>query len=329
MKLKIDNDIKHIEIEYCPVMQFCGSNIIEKNRIIEIIRKYFSCSKYMEYEGMLECKISLDNDEIGRKTFELYYVAEAEDLINSIKLNKTSMVAKLVKNYIAEFECQEFMQKIDDELMQICNLINNEISQLGDIQLRYEMSELWDMVQKSSIVPYNYNEYLENKSGNELVNIYLNSLEKSLEIFPERTLVIFRDLDHLVKKSEYCDLVYRMKNISDNYDVHFIISSSIDGYCWLKNRLETGVTVFNDVIYGIPDMYHIKEFIENNYPYNRKLEYDELIEMLQNVIHKIGGKGKLVSISDLVILKLINESLAINECITKSPVEQEISFLLT
>lgn len=329
MKLKIDNDIKHIEIEYCSVMQFCGSNIIEKNRIIEIIRKYFSCSKYMEYEGILECRISLDNDEIGRKTFELYYSAEAEDLINSIKLNKTSMVARLVKNYITEFECQEFMQKIDDELMQICNLINNEISQLGDIQLRYEMSELWDMVQKSSIVPYNDNEYLENKSGNELVNIYLNSLEKSLEIFPERTLVIFRDLDHLVKKSEYCDLVYRMKNISDNYDVHFIISSSIDGYCWLKNGLETGVTVFNDVIYGIPDMYHIKEFIENNYPYNRELEYDELIEMLQNVIHKIGGKGKLVSISDLVILKLINESLAINECITKSPVEQEISFLLT
>lgn len=55
----------------------------------------------MEYEGILECRISLDNDEIGRKTFELYYVAEAEDLINSIKLNKTSMVAKLVKNYIA------------------------------------------------------------------------------------------------------------------------------------------------------------------------------------------------------------------------------------
>lgn len=97
----------------------------------------------------------------------------------------------------------------------------------------------------------------------------------------------------------------------------------------LSQLLETGVTVFNDVIYGIPDMYHIKEFIENNYPYNRELEYDELIEMLQNVIHKIGGKGELVSISDLVILKLINESLAINECITKSPVEQEISFLLT
>lgn len=66
---------------------------------------------------MLECKISLDNDEIGRKTFELYYVAEAEDLINSIKLNKTSMVAKLVKNYIAEFECQEFMQKL---MMNLC-----------------------------------------------------------------------------------------------------------------------------------------------------------------------------------------------------------------
>ena len=213
---------------------------------------------------------------------------------------------------------------ISEELSmdEIYTVLLNELKHRG-------MSELWDMVQKSSIVPYNDNEYLENKSGNELVNIYLNSLEKSQEIFPERTLVIFRDLDHLVKKSEYCDLVYRMKNISDNYDVHFIISSSIDGYCWLKNGLETGVTVFNDVIYGIPDMYHIKEFIENNYPYNRELEYDELIEMLQNVIHKIGGKGELVSISDLVILKLINESLAINECITKSPVEQEISFLLT
>lgn len=66
----------------------------------------------MEYEGILECRISLDNDEIGRKTFELYYVAEAEDLINSIKLNKTSMVAKLVKNYIAGKSITEQLEKL-------------------------------------------------------------------------------------------------------------------------------------------------------------------------------------------------------------------------
>lgn len=42
---------------------------------------------------------------------------------------------------------------------------------------------------KSSIVPYNDNEYLENKSGNELVNIYLNSLEKAWKYFLKELLL--------------------------------------------------------------------------------------------------------------------------------------------
>lgn len=90
--------------------------------------------------------------------------------------------------------------KIDDELIQIYNMINKEIAQLGDIRLKYEMSELWDMVQKSSVVPYKDDKFLENKSERELVNIFLNSLEKKLEISPERTLVIFKNLDHLIEK---------------------------------------------------------------------------------------------------------------------------------
>mgnify|MGYP000783419815 FL=1 len=154
MKMKIDNNVKSIEIEYNQVMQFCGFNVNEKNKVIEAIKKYFNGSKYMEYEKNFECNISLDNDEIGRKTFDLYYVAETDDLINSIKIGKTSIVAKLIKNYIAGFECQGYMQKIDDELIQIYNIINKEIAQLGDVRLKYAMSELWDMVQKSSIVPH-------------------------------------------------------------------------------------------------------------------------------------------------------------------------------
>lgn len=328
MKMKINNNVKIIEIEYNQVMQFCGFNVNEKNKVIETIKKYFIGSKYMEYEKDFECKISLDNDEIGRKTFDLYYVAETDDLINSIKIGKTSIVAKLIKNYIAGFECQGYMQKIDDELIQIYNMINKEIAQLGDIRLKYEMSELWDMVQKSSVVPYKDDKFLENKSERVLVNIFLNSLEKKLEISPERTLVIFKNLDHLIEKNDYCDLVYRMKDISDNYDIHFIVSTSIDGYCALKNGLETGVTIFNSIIYGMPDMYHIKEYIESNYPFNRKFEYDELMNMLQKVIHRIGKCSELLNVSDLVIYKLINESLAIKERIIELPVQQEISFLL-
>ena len=160
------------------------------------------------------------------------------------------------------------------------------------------------------------------------MNIFLNSLEKKLELSPERTLVIFKNLDHLIEKNDYCDLIYRMKDISDNYDIHFIVSTSIDGYCALRNGLETGVTIFNSIIYGMPDIYHIKEYIESNYPFNRKFGYDELMGILQKVIHRIGKCGELINASDLVIYKLINESLAIKESITEPPVQQEISFLL-
>ena len=50
--------------------------------------------------------------------------------------------------------------------------------------------------------------------------------------------------------------------------------------------------------------------------------------ILQKVIHRIGKCGELINASDLVIYKLINESLAIKESITEPPVQQEISFLL-
>ena len=78
----------------------------------------------------------------------------------------------------------------------------------------------------------------------------------------------------------------------------------------------------------MPDMYHIKEYIESNYPFNRKFEYDELMDMLQKVVHRIGKCSELLNVSDLVIYKLINESLAIKERIIELPVQQEISFLL-
>ena len=50
MKMKINNNVKIIEIEYNQVMQFCGFNVNEKNKVIEAIKKYFNGSKYMEYE---------------------------------------------------------------------------------------------------------------------------------------------------------------------------------------------------------------------------------------------------------------------------------------
>lgn len=38
MKMKINNNVKIIEIEYNQVMQFCGFNVNEKNKVIETIK---------------------------------------------------------------------------------------------------------------------------------------------------------------------------------------------------------------------------------------------------------------------------------------------------
>ena len=77
-------------------------------------------------------------------------------------------------------------------------LINEDLSHLGDIELTYAVSDVWDMVQKSNVVG-NGQTSLEDKNNFELFTIFLNLIGHVMEINPRKLLIIVENIDHLSK----------------------------------------------------------------------------------------------------------------------------------
>ena len=51
-----------------------------------------------------------------------------------------------------KFDWQLHLRTIDEELEEMFQLINKDLSHLGDVELTYAVSDVWDMVQKSNVV---------------------------------------------------------------------------------------------------------------------------------------------------------------------------------
>lgn len=85
--------------------------------------------------------------------------------------------------------------------------------------------------------------------------------------------------------------------------------TSIDGYVGCDKELCHGITIFGDVDFQMPEFDEISKYIEDNYPYNKKLSEKHLRADLTKIIHRIGQKEFMSSIEENVICKLINQSL--------------------
>lgn len=70
-----------------------------------------------------------------------------------------------------KFDWQLHLRTIDEELEEMFQLINKDLSHLGDVELTYAVSDVWDMVQKSNVVG-NGQTSLEDKNNFELFTIF-------------------------------------------------------------------------------------------------------------------------------------------------------------
>ena len=86
------NDRLELNIE-C-ITQLCGINVQKKNNIIQNIVKYFSNTKYAEYEDKDDCVFKIDDEVVGRKYYTTYYIANISDLISNIQISKNSIMKK-------------------------------------------------------------------------------------------------------------------------------------------------------------------------------------------------------------------------------------------
>jgi len=326
LKLQVSQGTYQYDIELQQVTQLVGLNIKKKNYIIKSIVKYFSSSKYADYEVDLIDNIKLDMQEVGRKYFDVIYIKSREDILSFLKITKTSLLMKYINLAISEYDIQLEMQNIDEALEKIFIQINDSID--SNIMIQYDMDDIFNMVQQSK-VKNKYDGELEELESIELLKSLFELIEKLQFINPKKQFIIIEDIDHLLDYSEYLILYKMVKSLVEKRDVWVMFTSSTDKFAVIDPEYISGINVINDIIYNFPEIDRLKEFIEEEYPCYIKMSDDEIQEMILPIIHKIGETDDKNNPRSRVVLKLINSSNCIKYKENIALNSMENSFLLT
>ena len=78
--------------------------------------------------------------------------------------------------------------------------------------MTYEVSNLWEMVQKSNVTGRGQS-VLDDKSNYELLVIFLNLLEEILKSNPKKMMVLIENMDHFLIRDEYKSVLDKMCDI--------------------------------------------------------------------------------------------------------------------
>lgn len=326
MKIDVTEYEKRYTFELTAVTQLCGQNIVKKTYILESLRRYFGTYRYQEEKNKWRDNVKVDDKLVGRKFFTVLSVNGISEILTMIKWSKQSLMVEYVKKLIQRFDCQTHLDMINDELEKIFQMMNEEINQLGDIELVYTTSDVWDMVQKSSVTGHN-EALLEDKTNYELLVIFLNLMEQVIEVNPKKMLVIIENIDHLVSRKEYVDILEKIQDIGMKYDVYFILSTSIDGYVRCDRALCPGISIWGDTDFQMPEFDEVLKYIHENYPCNKELSEKRMRDDLGKIIHRIGQKEFLCSVEENVVCKLINRSMMLYEKWKDVENAAEIAFL--
>lgn len=326
MKVDVTEYEKQYTFALEPVTQLCGQNIVKKTYIMESLRRYFSTYKYREEKNKWRDNVKINDEVVGRKYFSVLSISGMADLLQMIKWSKQSLMTEYVKQLIQKFNGQVYLRAINDELDGLFQMLNEDINRLGDIELTYDISEMWDMVQKSNITGTEQT-LLEDKSNYELFLIFMNLIEAVMISNPRKMLIIIENMDHFLSKEEYGNIIERMRYIATKFDIQFIVSISLEGYVRVDKELCTGITVFGDCDFQMPEYEKISKYVHENYPCYKQFSEEQIQNMLENIIQRVGEKDFLSTVEENIICKLINRTLMIDEGWSGTECMPEIAFL--
>jgi len=307
MRLTIKNFKKSYEVGLEKVNQWCGSNVIRKNEILKMLSKYFSKSKYVEWEEKIRCDVFCGKEKLGREYFEIYNVDSREQFISQLKIGKNTLLMKYILNKILmSFDIETDMEKINDLLMRIYENINNELfSSFENFSIDFESSNLFEIMQESVAC---------NKNG-ENIN-YLSTYE-----------LIINYIDHMINQQEYRKIFEYSKTISEKSDINFLFTISLDGYCVVDKEDFESITIINDEEFIMPEYNRVADYIEKNYPIYRESDYQWVEYNLENCINKIGVSNQSVDLGINIILCILNRSLNVDNKVKYKTNNIELNFL--
>lgn len=191
----------------------------------------------------------------------------------------------------------------------MCLRINKDLGEsIGGLEMTYSLASVWDMIQKSELQAID-DGYIENKNGVELINIYLSLLIELLKNNPEKQLIIFENIDHMISVEEYKNVVNRCTQIAYEYDLYFMFTTSLSNYVTITDELIEGITVFNDEVFTFPEIERVCQYINDNYPFCKVFDIVDICIKLEKICHKIGKVGYLYEDQEMVICKLLNDTI--------------------
>ena len=110
--------------------------------ILESIRRYFSSYKYAEKENRWRDNVFIDGKNPGRKYFSIISISSKADLLRCINLSKQSLLVEYLKELLQDFDLQKQLEQLEITVAQMFLQLNEELRQMGQISLNYEMSEV-------------------------------------------------------------------------------------------------------------------------------------------------------------------------------------------
>lgn len=316
-----------MEIELGEITQLCGTNLNKKRFIIDSIYKYFSGHRYTEYEENFVENVKIDNSQIGRKYFDTIRIKSIDDLINELKISKTSAVMQWINFQLDKIEYKFELEKVEEALDGIYDNLNDVlVSNNIGIKFNYEIKSMLEILQKSYVMP-EQGEFLETKTGYELLKIYLKLLLELQRLIPQQKLIILENIDHIVSIDEYNKVIQIIKEIIVNGNMRFILTTSLDGYVSVDKEILNGINVINDEIFFFPEYEYLYKFILDNYPCQYIPSDDEVLEKIRWAIQKIGNNIAKLDFKSEIYLKLINKTLGIESNGCQRINQMEISFI--
>ena len=311
MKIKIRNNE---EFYLAPVTQLCGMNVLKKRELLDGILNYF-----LEKDSY--CDIRVDGNAVGKEYFTLHHVMDVRDLAAEFAFSKNSMIYKTVLEYIHQFEAEKIMEQIDRQYAMIFQMINRRFSEnIGKLSVEYDLiKKNEELIKKCEVnVPEDHG---------ELLMLYINLILEQNRISPEKRLVIIENVDFMLERQKYLQLIDFCNEIAKESDMWFLFSVSIPGYGVVKEELMEGITVVNDVIYSFDEVSYVKAYIEENYPMYKEFSQTEIMDALRECLHSLGA-GYEPSVASMVIDKMISNSMGIYKERQKEDIKlAEIAYL--
>lgn len=311
MKIGITDKNKEYIINLEPITQLCGVCFEKKNFIVKSICKYFSSSKYEQCEDNMHENIKINGEKTGRKYFSAFHISSREQLIQSIKISKSSLMMQYLSGIYSEIPYQWIIDQIQENLDKLYLEINKEIQNKIDcIEIGHYTKNIMEIIQSSDVSGTDETT-LESLPNKELIMAYIGILQEIQKKSPCKTLIIIENIDHFISYKDYKEILNKMLQFSNDFDVWFIVTTSIEGYVVLNQSLIEGINVINDCIFSFPDMEHMVSFIRKKYPTETIFEEKEICENIIPVIQNIGCENYKYDMRKSVMLKLLQNSLGI------------------